>query len=149
VNLEGGWHYGRPGVDLIADDWMDYGSVAVRLSWTLWDWGVRRRQIQSVRAREMSIRERRSDLENDFLTRRAIAASHLEAASAGQDKAAERVELENRRLELTRQRVHDGHASASALLDSQDDLTLAEVELAASRARLRLAEVELLDAMGY
>jgi outer membrane protein TolC len=149
LSLLGGWHYARPGVDMIANDWMDYGSLAVSLNWTLWDWGARRRQVQATRAQSRAITESRAELENSLLTRLANAISLLEAARAELAKAGQRVALERQRLQLTENRYRDGHATESELLDSQDDVTLAQIELAESCAKLRLAEVELLAAKGY
>ena len=46
-------HYGRPGVDAMANDWMGYATAGVSLDWPLWDAGARssaRRPGRSARA---------------------------------------------------------------------------------------------------
>ena len=39
LEAQAGWHYGRPGVDALTNEWMDYGTVALNLRWILFDFG--------------------------------------------------------------------------------------------------------------
>lgn len=148
VDLEGGWHYGKPGVDAVTDRWMDYGTVAVNLRWTLFDFGGRDSRVKSLRAQSRALSAVRDDVQDALRTREANALTQVESARVEADRAAERVDLERRRLDLAQARWRAGHATESELLDSQDDVTLAAGDLATAQARLRLAEAELLAARG-
>jgi outer membrane protein TolC len=149
VDLEGGWHYGRPGIDAVTNDWMDYGTVAVNLRWTLFDFGSRRHRVGGLRAQQRALSATRDDVQDALRTRQANAQTQLETARQEVGRAAERLDLEKRRLELTHERWQEGHATESELLDAQDDVTLAESDLATAQARLRLTEAELLAARGW
>ncbi|MFO7609973.1 MAG: TolC family protein [Candidatus Krumholzibacteriia bacterium] len=149
VELQGGWHYGRPGVDPVANRWMDYGTVGVSLGWTLFDFGVRKSRVQGLRAERRALSAVRNDVEDALRTREANARTQVEAVRAEAERARERMDLEERRLAMAQGRWRAGHATGSEVLDAQDDVTLAATDLAAARARLRLAEAELLAALGW
>jgi outer membrane protein TolC len=149
IDVEGGWHYGRPGVDVITNDWMDYGTVALTLRWTLFDFGGRGGRVSSLRARTRALAAARNDLDDALRTRLANARTQLEAARLKAARATERLDLEQQRLRLTHERWRAGHATESELLDAQDDTTVAATDLAAARAGLRMAEAELLAALGW
>ena len=149
VDLEGGWHYGKPGVDAVTNEYMDYGAVAVNLRWTLFDFGGRTSRVKGLRALERAVSAARDDVGDAIRTRLANAGTQVNASREEVDRAVERVDLEKRRLELTHERWREGHATESELLDAQDDVTLAASDLATARAQLRLAEAELLAALGW
>jgi outer membrane protein TolC len=139
--------YGRPGVEVVQNDWMSWESAGVRLTWPLWDRGARRLRVQ-----EASAASRALDAERDSVHRRlahALGAARARVASAERQaaKAEERVRLEQERLKLTTGRYEQGMAREDELLDAHDDLAAAEASAAATRAALRLAEVDLLYAV--
>lgn len=44
----GNFHYAKPGLDPVTNEWMDYFSVGVNLQWNLWHWGGDQRQIEKA-----------------------------------------------------------------------------------------------------
>jgi outer membrane protein TolC len=61
VGFNAGFHYGRPGLDLPANEWMSYATAGLRLTWNVWDWGANRREIQKTRLSVERVRENRDD----------------------------------------------------------------------------------------
>ena len=149
VDLAGGWHYGKPGIDAVSNEYMDYGTVALNLRWTLFDFGGRNSQVQSLRAHKRAAAAAQDDVQDALLTRQAAAETQLEAARRQAARAAERSDLESRRLALVQERWRAGHATENEILDAHDDVTMAVSDLATAEARLRLAEAELLAALGW
>jgi outer membrane protein TolC len=143
------YHYAKPGVNMTENEWMDYFTLGLTASWTLWDWQARSERVGQVRAAARAWEERKQDLVNVLNTRYETALSALRAAQAAQAKAAERMDIERRRLDLVDGRMRQGMASESEFLDSHDDLTAAETDLISATARLWLAEADLLLAAGY
>lgn len=139
-------NYGRPGVEIVRNDWMSWESASVSLTWPLWDRGARARRVEEATAASRAL-----DAEHDSVHRlleSALETARRRVASAGGQaaKAAERVELERERLDLVSGRYEKGMARETELLDAHDDLADAEASAAATRAELRLAEAELLYA---
>ncbi|MFH1574388.1 MAG: TolC family protein [Acidobacteriota bacterium] len=148
ISAQVGYHHAKPGVDAVADEWMQFATAGVVLSWSLWDWGGRGQQVRQARAAGRALEEERALLHDVLESRLAIARSALTSSQDQVHSAEERVRLERRRLELVKGRYAAAAATESERLDAEDDLSEAETDLAAAKARLRLAEVEVLYAVG-
>ncbi|MFH1680326.1 MAG: TolC family protein [Candidatus Eisenbacteria bacterium] len=143
------YHHAKPGVDVIANDWMQYGTVALTVSWPIWEWGARGERVRQARAAGSALEDEEAELRRNLRSALEAARVQLESAEDELDRAAERVELENLRLAYARSRYREAAASESDLLDAEDDLAAAEIDLVLARTGLRLAEAELLSCLGY
>jgi outer membrane protein TolC len=142
------YHHAKPGVDAIENEWMQYGTVGVTLSWPLWEWGARSERVRAARASASALNEQRADLEDQLEAGREAARVRLRSAVDEEAKAAERVALEKRRSELVENRYRQGSASESEFLDAEDDRAAAEIDRALAAAAIRQAEAELLYLLG-
>jgi outer membrane protein TolC len=50
ISLVGGYEYGKPGLNKLENEWMDYWTVGISAQWHLWDWGIRDEKVQQSRA---------------------------------------------------------------------------------------------------
>ncbi len=141
-------HYGRPGVDALANDWMGYATAGVAVDWPLWDRGARSDRSRQAEARARWPAAQGSDLRDAIATMAAGARTALAAAATQERQAGERADLQRRLLAMVEGRLAQSAATETEYLDAQDDLAQAEVELALARTRLRLAETALLWALG-
>ncbi|MCB2200477.1 TolC family protein [bacterium] len=148
VSAQAAMHYGKPGIDMVSNEWMDYATVGVRLSWTLFDWGQRDSRTQQARAMQDAIQHGRSEAEQAWQTRAKTAHVQLDAAARDHELATERVELYRERLSLLTQRYKQGLATESERLDAEDELTMAQRNRVTAQAKIRLAENELLFTLG-
>lgn len=141
-------HYGDPGVRVIENEAMGWVSAGLQLRWTPWDAGERSAQVQSQAATTRALTEEAAVLREQIETAVAIARARVDAATAQADLAADQLAIEQRRLALTEQKHREGLGTETELLDAHDDLATAEIALETSRTRLRIAESELLHALG-
>jgi outer membrane protein TolC len=141
-------HYGRPGIDAIANDWTPYATAAVSLDWPLWDAGARTSAASQAAARARQIAARRDDVADAVTAAHVSARIELDAARAAEALASTRVELTQRILGLVAGRLAAAAATESEYLDTQDDLTDAQTDLTLARTRVRLAEATLLWTVG-
>lgn len=142
-------HYAKPGINLPQNEWMDYYTAGVTASWTLWDFRARSHRTRQAQAATQLWEARRAELVTAIETRRSAAFVALDAARAVRGKASDRLTLEQRRLALVEGRRQAGMASDRDFLDALDDVTAAQTDYAAALIRVRLAETELLHALGY
>jgi len=138
------YHYDKPGIDLIENEWMDYATVGLLLRWTLWDWGARSHDVERAEAAARELAARRAEMDDRLQTGLAVASAKLGAARARKEKAEERVRLEEERYRMVESRYHEAQATESELLDAHDDRAGAEVALVATTTQIRLAEADLL-----
>jgi outer membrane protein TolC len=148
VSAAAAMNYGRPGVDLVQNEWMSWASAGVSVSWTLWDWGANRDEVRAAQAAAQALEARTSELNRQLENALAVARARLDLAREGLGVAADRLELERERIGLVTGRYEQGMASETELLDVHDDLAEAEAAHASSLASVRLAEVDLIYAIG-
>jgi len=120
--------YGKPGLDQIANEWMDYWVVGVNLKWNLWDWGKRSARVQQLQSAadelELGLEQLKSRLNADLQRTR------LNLKEAGQQlkivhKMLTRAE-ENFRI--VENRYLQGLIPNSEYLDAQADLTRSRLQ---------------------
>ncbi|MBN2170183.1 MAG: TolC family protein [Candidatus Krumholzibacteriota bacterium] len=141
-------HYGRPGIDPLANDWMRYGTASLILSWTLWDGGQRSRQAQRADAVARQAELLRQDAAEGLQAAYDTARADLAAARCELTTARERVALQSTLLGLVTGRRDRAQATENEVLDAQDDLNEAEIAIATARTRVRQCEATLLWTLG-
>jgi len=126
----------------------DGWRVSLDLTWTLWDgglgWGKREQaEAQAAGARAAAEAERLAVLEevHDASRDLGVAREQLQLADQRRSLAAETAASARRSFEA-------GVASSLDVIDANDRLFTADVNLAAARARLAQARLELLRAIG-
>lgn len=142
------YHYAKPGVDMIENEWMDYYTIGVTASWTLWDFNEARSKAKSQNYSAQSLTATRNDALTTLTTRVRTTENSWRAARPAEENFKKRLELETRRSELIKNKLAAGLASESQWLDAQDDLTAAELEWISSVVALRLSEADYLYAIG-
>lgn len=148
VGLNAVYHYAKPGVDAIENEWMDYYTLGVTASWTLWDFHETRARSSSHKYIAESLQATRDDALNVLETRVRTAEQSRNAASPVEQRFKERLAIETERAELIKNKLSAGLATESQWLDAQDDLTAAEIDWISSVVALRLAEADYLHAIG-
>ena len=148
VGIFGAVDYGRPGIDKIANEWMLYEVAGVNLSWTIWDWKIRRSRVEQMRAAQGQLSESQNALESRVrleLERAELNVSNvrlrLRVAQQGQ-------ELAEKVVEWVRERYAQGAATEKEFLDAQDDLSTSQMDYILGLGDLRLAQISAKLAMG-
>jgi outer membrane protein TolC len=127
---------------------MDYYTIGVTASWTLWDFNEARSKAKSQNYSAQSLTATRNDALTTLTTRVRTTENSWRAARPAEENFKKRLELETRRSELIKNKLAAGLASESQWLDAQDDLTAAELEWISSVVALRLSEADYLYAIG-
>ncbi len=133
-----GYGYGKPGLDMIQNQWMDYWLVGVGAEWNLWNWGKTDAKVEQAELRRQGLAEGERRL------REAIALE-VKQAHLHLTEAAKRLEVTGRMTEQARasfnvaeKRWQLGQASNTDYFDAQSELT---------RALLQRAEAEVGSAL--
>lgn len=151
IGLTGGFNYGRPGLNLPANDWMHWFSAGVSLNWNIWDWGRVDREVEKA---EIS---RQMTLENRDELRRAVA-KQVSDALAGYREAERRNELARqsadyaqRHLDLVKVSFLNGEATERDFDAAHARYTQALHDAAAASIALQIrrAQVEYVLGIRY
>ena len=57
--------YGKPGVDQVSNEWMDYYTAGLSLQWNLWSWGGDRARVEQQEVAARGLAEQEAKLKND------------------------------------------------------------------------------------
>ncbi|MDZ7360111.1 MAG: TolC family protein [candidate division KSB1 bacterium] len=148
VGAEVKYHYGKPGLNQVTNEWMDYATVGVSLQWNLWRWQQDRRRVEAaeVERNRLTLEEREWLRAIDFEVER----SWEEAGFAvKQIELAERLlaqQQERYRIVSTQQR--EGVATTNDVIVAEADLTQAELQLQRAVIQYYLAQSGILLATG-
>lgn len=62
IGFSGSYSYGKPGINIPANQWMSYLSGGISLSWTFWDWGRVNREVEKAEITRQKTMKNRDDL---------------------------------------------------------------------------------------
>lgn len=140
LSLFGGYSYGKPNGNFFANDWRDYWTAGVSLSWSF-NLGLQTKSKAGAARYDLEAsRRQRDDLSESFNREANLAAEQLGLAYARYESARREYEITSRSYELARTQHHNGVLSANRLLEVQTALTRAESSLAGAKADFYLAQ---------
>ncbi len=140
--------YGKPGLDFINKDWMDYWLLGVGAEWNLWTWGKTRSQVQQAQLKINSL---------DEIERQARDGITLDVTQACllMEEATKRFQLtatmEAQCLEsfrMTENSYKQGQATHTEFFDAQSELTRARLQKAQAEIDQALAQANWRRAVG-
>ncbi|MBN1543020.1 TolC family protein [candidate division KSB1 bacterium] len=140
--------YGKPGLDFINNDWMDYWVVGVSAEWSLWNGGQIRSRVQQARLRRLQAEERIDLVEDRIRLDVTHAWLNLQQAEKGRKLARTALKSAKETLRVIENSYRQGLAHTSDVIDAQAVLTHAEKECSQSEADLFLAQIDFKRATG-
>ncbi|MFQ5709265.1 MAG: TolC family protein [bacterium] len=122
------FHYAKPGLDPVANSWMDYYSVGVKLQWNLWRWKGDQKKVQTfqVHYNRLTLEERELlrtveyEVEESF-EKLQFSLQELELAEELQAQQEER-------YRIVSVQHRNGIASTNDLVTAETDLTRAALQ---------------------
>lgn len=148
LGAEAKYHYGKPGLNQVANEWMDYSTIGVNLQWNLWRANQDRHRIQAaeVELNRLTLEERELLRNIDYDVEKGWENA---AFAVKQIQLAERLraqQQERYRIVSTQQR--EGVATTNDVIIAEGDLTQAELQWQRALIQYYLAQSEILLAIG-
>jgi len=122
------FHYAKPGLNPVTDEWMEYFSAGVNLQWNLWRWGGDQKKVE-----EFEVLGHRLELEEREL-QRSIAYEVADGFenfqfSLEQWRLAEELQAQQaERYRIVSVQHQNGVASTNDMVTAEADLTRAELQ---------------------
>ena len=148
VGMTASAHYGWPGFVGNDPDWDAWWQAGVSATWTLFDMNRRSSREQAARAETQQLAKAGQALDDRIGQERITARLAYEEACCRQDIMAEKVTTARENYQTRKDHFKEGIATNTDYLDAHTDLQSAEGDLAAARARVRVAWSDYLIAMG-
>ncbi|MDZ7291400.1 MAG: TolC family protein [candidate division KSB1 bacterium] len=148
IGAEAKYHYAKPGLNQVANEWMDYSTVGLNLQWNLWRWKQDRYRVQEaeVEYNRLTLAERELlrniefDVEKSWENAKfAFKQIHLTRQLLAQQQ-------ERYRIISAQQR--EGVATTNDVIVAEADLTQAELQVQRALIQYYLSQSEMLLATG-
>ena len=148
IGAEAKYHYGKPALNQVANEWMDYTTVGVSLQWNLWRAKQDRHRVEEAEIEYTRLRLEERELlrtvdyeverswENMKFTARQIALAEQLLAQ----------QQERYRIVSTQQR--EGVATTNDVIVAESDLTQAELQLQRALIQYYVSQSEMRLATG-
>jgi outer membrane protein TolC len=148
IGAEAKYHYAKPGLNQVANEWMDYSTIGVSLQWNLWRGQQDRHRVEAaeVEYNRLTLEERELLRSIDYEVERSWENANF---AAKQIQLAERLlaqQQERYRIVSTQQR--EGVATINDVIVAEADLTQAELQLQRALIQYYLSQSEILLATG-
>ncbi len=146
IGLFGRYIYGKPGLDQIHNEWMDYWVVGLNLQWNIWDWGKKSARVQQVlvatKELELGYQQVRQMLEAD------VQRTHLRLEEAQQQYQISQKMLDQaeENFRIVENRYQQGIITNSEYLDAEAELTRSRLQKIQYQIDLQIANYDYLRA---
>ncbi len=148
IGAEAKYHYAKPGLNQVANQWMDYSTVGISLQWNLWRWQQDRHRVEEaeVEYSRLTIEERELLRSIDYEVERSWENANF---AAKQIQLAERLLAQQQeRYRIVSAQQREGVATTNDVIVAEADLTQAELQLQRALIQYYLSQSEILLATG-
>mgnify|MGYP005851691405 CR=1 FL=1 len=146
IGAFGTFGYGKPGLDFIKKEWMDYWLVGAGVEWNVWNWGKTRSQMQQAQIRRDSVSEAMRQMRQtvtlevtEAYIRLHEAQQTLQLLNASAAQAAESYRVAENSYQQGQATHTDYFDAQSQWLRVQQQISQAEIDLAVAQANWRRA----------
>jgi outer membrane protein TolC len=150
VGVTAGYDYMRPNPHIFprAAEWQDSWDASVNVSWLLWDGGRRRAQQAEAVAASRAVVARVAEFDRQVSFEVQQRRLELDSSRAAIDAAADGVRSAVEAQRVVTERFRAGVVTSTDVLDAEQAVLAAELDLTRSRVNARMAEARLARAVG-
>jgi outer membrane protein TolC len=150
IGITAGYDYMRPNPHIFprADLWQDSWDASVNVSWLLWDGGRRRAQQAEAVAASQAVQARVAEFDRQVAYEVEQRRLELDSSRAAIDASADGVRSAVEAQRVVTERFRAGVVTSTDVLDAEQAVLAAELDLTRSRVNARMAEARLARAVG-
>jgi len=148
LGMYGGFNYGRPELDMVANDWMHYFSAGISLNWDIWNWGQNNRQAEQALIGARQVERQADEFTRELGRQLAEARADWTEAVKRRDIAAESVEYASQRLEQINTAYREGMATETDYDTAHAAFSRAVMEESVAEAAMQVAAARIEYVMG-
>jgi outer membrane protein TolC len=150
VGVTAGYDYMRPNPHIFprAATWQDSWDASLNVSWLLWDGGRRRAQQAEAVAASRAVVARVAEFDRQVSFEVQQRRLELDSSRAAIDAAADGVRSAVEAQRVVTERFRAGVVTSTDVLDAEQAVLAAELDLTRSRVNARMAEARLARAVG-
>lgn len=137
VAVQAAYKYGKPGLDMIKNEWMTYGVWGLSVHWNLFGWHSDKLRVQAARERLQQIDYSRRALRDQIRERFDKSLREYESLRAQGRVLKRALQVAQRKMDIIKSQYEQGMSSATDFNTANLELTEARINV--QRWRLNLA----------
>jgi outer membrane protein TolC len=149
INAFASYRYGRPGVDQISNEWMNYYTAGVSLQWNLWSWSGDKAAVEQQNIALEQSAEKQALLQREILASLNRIVNDIKVLRRSRVLLDEQVRQQQVKQDLLRARFAQGLATATEVVDAETALTTARLQREQSEIRYAMKLTELAAETGW
>jgi outer membrane protein TolC len=140
--------YGKPGLDFIKQEWMDYWLVGVGAEWNLWSWGKTRSQIQQAQLKIDAINQTARKVQDAITLDVTQSCLLLDEASKRLQLTTTMETQAQESFRVAENSYKQGQTTHTEYFDAQSELTRAKLQKAQAEIDQALAQANWRRSVG-
>jgi len=143
IGLFGAFHYGRPGLDMPANDWMHYFTGGVLLSWNVWDRGNAGRDTRKALVAKKKAERNKNTFERHISRELTEALAAHGAAEKRRELSAQAAEYAESQLKLVSASYREGMATETDYDNAHTAYTRAMLDTSVASLAVHLSKAKI------
>lgn len=143
VWLSASFNYGKPGIDIIKNEWSTYGKWMVGLQWNIWNWRADQAAVQSRELQYQSLEHAQQSIIDQLKLQYDKATRSFTALSKSHMVALQAVKVAREKMQIIETNTQNGQLSASDFNEANLELSQAELKQKQIWVQLNLQASEM------
>ncbi|MBT3207735.1 MAG: TolC family protein [Bacteroidetes bacterium] len=144
----GQFAYGKPGLNMLSEDFDTYFLAGIKLSWNFWDWQKTKKEVEIFKIKADIIDFHKSSFEQGQNILLANASKNIGSLEQKIDKDLKIIELQKQILESFSSQLNNGVITSSEYLSQLNLVTQAEINLKTHEIQLIEAKIDYNNIQG-
>ncbi len=128
IGIFAGYKYGRPGVDIVNDDWIGWGVAGASLSWNLFRWGADKKAVEEQDAEISRINYQRQSVNDQAYLHYKNAVRDYQMLKEQLAVIEESLNLAQSKMKIIDIRYREGMETVTEFNDTNLDLAIKEID---------------------
>lgn len=148
IGAEAKYHYGKPALNQVANEWMDYATVGVSLQWNLWRGKQDRNRVQEAEVEHARLTLEERELLRNLAYEVERSWENMKFATRQISLAQQLLAQQQERYRIVSAQQREGVATTNDVIVAEADLTQAELQLQRALIQYYVSHSEMRLATG-
>jgi outer membrane protein TolC len=126
--LSASFNYGKPGIDIIQNEWSTYGKWMIGLQWNIWNWGADYASVQSRELQYKALQLSGEDIQDQLKLQYDKAVRSFNALNEQLAVTKQAVKVAHEKMQIVEIRAKNGQLSATDFNDANLELSQTELK---------------------
>jgi len=134
--------YGRPGLNMLSNDFEGFYQFGVRLNWRIWDWGNRSRDLQQLRIKQALVQNQQEVFQTNLEVQTQKYAHQMEQLERLIKRDEEIIYLRQQIVQSSKAQMKNGVITTTQYLEQLNEASRAQIRKQTHQIQLLRTKVE-------